>query len=311
MMRDLLIACTALLALAGPVRAEEPPSTEAACAAFVDSARDVDAWTRPLYERGDLAALGLPACEARLEAAPEDASLMAAVGLMRILAGPENGRALLERAAERGERLALEALFFWRISGVEDGEETLIAPDAPLAFDYGHRAAEAGSILTQFFLGKAYMSGFHVPEDRGAAIKWLRRAARSDDPEISAYLGDALIGPPPYRGVSETDAREALGLIKDAADRGSAHGLYMKGELMSVLGGADVETVMEVFKRAARKGHKNAAVEVGTYYGDGFHVEKDVEESERFFCMGGAFGRAYSEELHGRPPECSPQPNQE
>ncbi|MEQ8604408.1 MAG: hypothetical protein RIB45_13920 [Marivibrio sp.] len=120
-----LILAPLMIALAATAWAEAPPSREAACAAFVDSARDVDAWTRPLYERGDLAALGLPACEARLEATPEDASLMAAVGVMRILAGPENGRGLLERVAERGQRLALEALFFWRISGVEDGESKM------------------------------------------------------------------------------------------------------------------------------------------------------------------------------------------
>lgn len=155
------------------------------------------------------------------------------------------------------------------------------------------------------------MSGFHVPEDRGAAVKWLRKAARSDDPEVLAYLGHALVGAPMFRGAPESDVREGLALIKRAAEEGAAHGLYMKGYLMRDARLADIETVMEVFKRAARKGHKNAAVEVGTYYGDGFHVEKNVEESERFFCMGGAFGRAYSEELHGRPPDCSPQPNQE
>lgn len=309
MMRKLLIACTALLALAGPVRAEEPSSSEAACAAFVDSARDVDAWTRPLYERDDLAALGLPACEARLEAAPEDASLMAAVGVMRILAGPENGRGLLERAAERGERLALEALFAWRIAGVEDGNKTLIAPDMPLAFDYGRRAVEAGSVQAQYLMGLATFYGEHMEKDEERGLAMLRAAAaRSGDPAIKADLGAALLGPPPYRrGLTEREA-EGAKFLSEAAEAGAPKGLFLIGLLMVTTSDEDRERGLELMREAAEKGERTAAHILGMYYASGAYVERDARESERFLCMAGRRGELLYKEYFDAPPQCPSSP---
>lgn len=139
----------------------------------------------------------------------------------------------------------------------------------------------------------AYRAG-----DVAAAESSLRALAPSDA-DAAAWLGAILV----ERGAQ----REGLRLIQQSADAGSAEGAH---RLALVFAHGDGGTprnearAVELFERAAEKGHKRAQLNVGTLYLRGQGVPRDLIQARAWLekaAMNGdpyalyALGRAMSE----------------
>ena len=78
------------------------------------------------------------------------------------------------------------------------------------------RAARAGCVKAQYFMGLFYAEGHGVTQDYNEAEKWLRRAVKWNDADAKAYLGYLL-----EFGIGVMENRtEALQLYREAAISG-------------------------------------------------------------------------------------------
>ena len=76
----------------------------------------------------------------------------------------------------------------------EDGHAAYMHGDVDTAMRLWTPLAEQGNADAQYMLGLIYFNGRLVPQDYGAAVKWLRLAADQGNEEASYLLG--LIGTP-------------------------------------------------------------------------------------------------------------------
>ena len=107
------------------------------------------------------------------------------------------------------------------------------------------KAAELGNRRAQTNLGLLYLRGQGVPRDLVQARAWLEKAAAGDDPYALYALGRAM----------EESAPPAM---------------------------ADATRAVDLFRRAAEKGHPLAAVRYGMALAEGVGVRKDPPAGHRW-----------------------------
>ena len=110
------------------------------------------------------------------------------------------------------------------------------------------KAAELGNRRAQTNLGLLYLRGQGVPRDLVQARAWLEKAAAGDDPYALYALGRAM----------EESAPPAM---------------------------ADATRAVDLFRRAAEKGHPLAAVRYGLALAEGVGVKKDPAAGHRWLVQ--------------------------
>lgn len=150
------------------------------------------------------------------------------------------GKALLwfTKAAEQGHEMAkLDAETLRKAQNLTPQKASEIYFDAgekwynnhPVAaFRWMKRAADAGSALASFYVGRMFMEGYGTSKLPDYALSYLQNAADKNLAEAQAYLGQAyMFG----SGIGQ-DIQKAEKLLRAAADQGDNGAAYLVATLL-------------------------------------------------------------------------------
>lgn len=175
------------------------------------------------------------------------------------------------------EALTLEALN--AMPPAELAERLSGPPEARAAFV--RAASEAGVAEAQAVFGQMLLDGAGVAQDARAAVGWFAKAAAQEHGMAINMLGRCYdLG----WGVAVDKARAAA-WFKAASDRGLDWGLYNYATALALGDGVaeDRPAALALFRRAAAMGNAKAMNFVGSFYEDGWVVERDLAEAARWY----------------------------
>ena len=159
-------------------------------------------------------------------------------------------------------------------------------------------AAEAGSAEAQARFGQMLLDGDGVAQDQPQAFAWFERAARAGHLEAANMVGRCYdLG----WGV-RADKKKAAIWFRQAAARGLTQAKYNYATLLA-LGqgvGEDKPTALALFEEAAAEGFGKAHNFVGSFYEDGWVVERDMAEAARRYAIAAAGGDFRGQFNHAR-----------
>ena len=115
------------------------------------------------------------------------------------------------------------------------------------------KKAEQGDADAQYNLGLSYYTGLGVAQDYAEAVKWWRKAAEQGVAYAQNNLGTCYYN---GEGVAQ-DYAEAAYWFHKAAEQGNAYGQYGLADLYYYKF-YQQDKALELFKAAARQGHKEA-----------------------------------------------------
>jgi TPR repeat protein len=145
---------------------------------------------------------------------------------------------------------------------------------------------DPGNVSVQFGLGMMYLSGWGVPQDRRAAVPWLRKAADQGLAVAQRVLGDMYAR---GEGVS-LDSRAAASWYRKAANQGNADAqtglglIYYSGNGVS----QDYAAAASLFRRAADQGNELAQHYLGLLYSKGWGVQQDYVIAHMWYNLAAA-----------------------
>ena len=151
-------------------------------------------------------------------------------------------------------------------------------------------AAQAGVAEAQLLYGQLLLDGNGVRADAEAAFGWFWRAAQQHHPMAINMLGrcyDLGWGTAP-------DKIRAAQCFKTAADHDLDWGLYNYATALTLGEGVaqDRPAALALFRKAAARGNAKSSNYVGSFYEDGWVVERDLAQAEhhyRIAAEGGDF----------------------
>ena len=149
-----------------------------------------------------------------------------------------------------------------------------VTADAPLSFEWLHKAAKQGEPRAELELGLLYRTGYGVERDDSESVRWLELAAKHGQGEAAYDLGYILEN---GAQISTKDPQWAQ-LTATAA---MPKELQVRGE-RKVLVRNPVEAA-QWYRMAAERGHIGAMLSLGNMYRDGRGVEKNGREAMRLF----------------------------
>ena len=122
--------------------------------------------------------------------------------------------------------------------------------------EFAKKAAEAGNVDGQFWLGYCYDQGIGVEQSSEQAVVWYTKAAERGHAEAQNNLGVC------YENGDGIDQswNKAVYWYKKAADQGSPDGLFNLGDCYEKGNGVvkSLEKAIELYQKAAKKGNQNA-----------------------------------------------------
>jgi TPR repeat protein len=141
-------------------------------------------------------------------------------------------------------------------------------------------SALRGEQRSMTIVGIALAEGRGVAVDVLGAVRWLEKAAKTDD-VAQEYLGTMLRN---GRGVPQNQAR-ARALFAKAASQGNRRAQYDYASLCfnGEGGPQDVDTAAKYFEIAARQGDPEAQHMIGRMYQYGRGVVQDFEQATRWY----------------------------
>jgi TPR repeat protein len=142
-------------------------------------------------------------------------------------------------------------------------------------------AAEAGSAEAQARYGQMLLDGDGVAADARQALHWFERAAGAGHVEAINMVGrchDLGWGTP-------VDKARAAAWFEAAALRGLGWGMYNYATALALGAGIaeDRPQALDWFRRAAAQGNAKAINFIGSFYEDGWVVERDLDEAARCY----------------------------
>ena len=159
---------------------------------------------------------------------------------------------------------------------------------APLPVAEIKQAAEKGELTAKYFLGRAYMDGLGLPQDRPEGLKWMRLASDGGYPHAQMMLGymyekGDLVAP---------DHGEALRLYRLAADHGDARAQNNLGWAYQQGNGVpkDPAEAAKWYRKSAGQSDPLAEANLSWLYLYGLGVEKDYEQAEKWARLGAESG---------------------
>jgi TPR repeat protein len=142
-------------------------------------------------------------------------------------------------------------------------------------------AAEAGSAEAQARFGQMLLDGDGVEVDARQALHWFERAAGAGHVEAINMVGrchDLGWGTP-------VDKARAAAWFEAAALRGLSWGMYNYATALALGSGIaeDKPQALDWFRKAAAQGNAKAINFIGSFYEDGWVVERDLAEAARCY----------------------------
>lgn len=178
-----------------------------------------------------------------------------------------------------------------------------------------------GYMPAQTELGYLYRNGWYVPKNSQKALNWFQKASEQGD--IEAIVGAGLV----YSDMDEDE--KAFILIKEAAEKGSATGQRLLGEIYEdgigvtadsyeaviwyrkavqqgdvaakyflgsiYLHDNNIEEGLRLTEEAAEAGNKNAQDDMGDYYHYGTYSDKNLDKALYFYDKAASQGVANSQ----------------
>jgi len=179
------------------------------------------------------------------------------------------------------------------------GVSTMAAAEVPVPQNFGQamnwyeRAAEAGNVEAQFYLGVMYETGVRGNNDMAAAAKWYRRAAEQGHVEAQTRLGVLYYQ---GRGVA-ADLAEAARWYAKAAEGGSPRAQYNLALMYERGRGVPANAAMaaSLYERASDGGTVQARLNLGSLYARGDGVKRDSQRALMWLTMAAASGLKVSD----------------
>jgi TPR repeat protein len=241
--------------------------------------------------------VALPACQAALNAAPDDARLLFQMGLIfEHLKDYSKALSYYEKAIAHGHAEAQARLGCLYAAG-QGG----LAENKQEAVRLYKMAADQGNAFGQAGLGAAYQLGAGgLPKDEGQAARLYKLAADQGYALAQAGLGAFYLD---GRGGLPKNEREAARLFKLAVDQGIALAEFLLGAFYrNGRGGLpkDEGQAARLYKLAADQGNADGQVNLGAFYFDGRGgLLKNEREAARLFKLAADQGNADAEFLLG------------
>jgi uncharacterized protein len=140
--------------------------------------------------------------------------------------------------------------------------------------------ARRGESRAMTVVGIAMAEGYGVAADAKSAVKWLARAAKSDD-IAEEYLATMLRG---GRGVAK-DMATARGLFAKAASQGNRRAQFNYASMCFNGDGGpqDVDSAAKYFEIAARQGDPEAQHMIARMYQYGRGVVQDYDQATKWY----------------------------
>lgn len=160
-----------------------------------------------------------------------------------------------------------------------DGDRIEAALSGPpsQAASFVRTAAEAGIAEAQVSLGQMLLDGHGLPSDPVEALRWFVEAAKQGDAMAINMVGRCYEN---GWGVA-ADASRAIEWYRAAADRGLDWGMYNLATQLALRNeeNGDREAALELFRKAAALGHAKSINMIGSFYEDGWVVDRDPEQA--------------------------------
>lgn len=202
-------------------------------------------------------------------------------------------KAYLEKSASVGNSFA-----GYQLAKLILSDETAPPQDAQKALVFLKQAVAAENPYAQYFLGKLYEKGQHIPQNVAEAVRLYKLSAAQEN-EFAAYrLGKLYLG---GEGVLK-DVEQALHWLHFAAEKKNQFAeyalgvLYLKGEDVP----KDAEKAISFFKRAAQQQNQFAQYRLGKIHLTGEDAPKDVETAIRYLTSAAEQGNQYAQYTLGK-----------
>ena len=151
----------------------------------------------------------------------------------------------------------------------------------------------AGEPLCVNNLGVIYLNGLGVPIDRAKATSYFKTASENGFALAKANYATAI----GQGGEGTIDTEKIIGLLLDASLSGSANAMgsvaYLE-QYRSIaklnLNHPSKEMLINYAKAASMRGVREGSLALGSYYKNGFGVEKNYEMAERYLSQAYANG---------------------
>ncbi len=188
----------------------------------------------------------------------------------------------------------------------------VVAAEVPVPQNFGQamswyeRAAEAGNIEAQFYLGVMYESGVRGHNDMSSAVKWYRRAAEQGHVQAQIRLGVLYYQ---GRGVP-ADLAEAARWYAKAAEGGSPGAQYNLALMYERGQGVPANALMaaSLYEKASDGGTAQARLNLATLFARGDGVKRDPQRALMWLNMAAASGLRVSDAVRqGLLDELSPE----
>ena len=155
-----------------------------------------------------------------------------------------------------------------------------------------NKAADAGSLEAQMFLGSAYLSGSQLPKDPKIAANYLLRAAQQQQPADPTLRGTQALAQ--YfvarlyeQGIGlEKSHEKAIEFLEKSADNGNYPAEFDLGVLYNDGKGGlvqDKAQACKLFEKAADQGHTMAMHNTGYCYQSGVGAKKDLDKAIHYY----------------------------
>jgi TPR repeat protein len=159
-------------------------------------------------------------------------------------------------------------------------------------------AAVAGSAEAQARYGQMLLDGDGIAQDQRQGLHWFERAAAAGHVEAINMIGrchDLGWGTP-------VDKARAAAWFHAAALRGLGWGMYNYATALALGAGIaeDRPQALDWFRKAAAQGNAKAINFIGSFYEDGWVVDRDLAEAARHYERAAAGGDFRGQFNHAR-----------
>lgn len=198
-----------------------------------------------------------------------------------------------EKAATVGNSFAC-----YQLAKLILSDENAPSQEVEKALVFLKRAVAAENPYAQYFLGKLYEKGQHIPQNTTEAVRLYKLSARQDN-EFAAYrLGKLYLG---GEGILK-NVEESLHWLHLASEKKNKFAEYALGVLY--LKGEDTprnaEKAISFFKRASQQQNQFAHYRLGKIYLTGADAPKDVETAIRYLTAAAEQGNQYAQYTFGK-----------
>ena len=160
------------------------------------------------------------------------------------------------------------------------------------------KAAMQHYSVASYLLGKLWLQGTHLPQDKRKAEAWLRRSSAEDNPFAQYLLGKTCLTDEDFQAEPEEIER----LLYRAAEQNNRYAAYTLGR-EKLAGGVlqcDPDEAIRLLNTSAGLGFAPAMYRLGRLYAEGDAVEQDLPRAVDYLERAADQGDVYAAYLAGK-----------